>query len=458
MFDIKIMNGQVLGLDQNSFREADIGIRDGKIVELGALKESAVHIIDAKGFIVSPGFIDIHMHEEDYSLTENPEYDISEAMLNMGVTTAVVGNCGNNRQDICDVEAFIDVKGNPVNYMSYIGHNFLRQKVGNTNTLQESTPEQIEQMAELVQNAVDEGAIGVSFGLEYCKGITFAEATGICSRIVGRKDLLLSAHYRDDADKALAAIEEMAEIGRTLGIPFQISHLSSCSAFGNMSQALDLITELRKDGLDIMADAYPYPAFSTFIGSDVFAPGCFERWGKTFEAIELTESPYENVRCTKEIFEDARANYPDMLAICYAMNEEEVVEALKHPLVMVASDGIYRNHKGHPRGAGTFPKFIGKYLRDQKIIDFFEGMKKITCMPADRLHLADRKGYLRAGYDADIVVFNYDSIIDKATFGNAQARPEGIEWVILNGRIALSEGRVVDKTCGRFLRRPRQRR
>ena len=143
-----------------------------------------------------------------------------------------------------------------------------------------------------------------------------------------------------------------------------------------------------------------------------------------------------------------------MLAICHAMNEDEITEALRHPLVMVASDGIYRNHKGHPRGAGTFPKFIGRYLRDQKIMDFYEGMKKITSMPADRLRMGGQKGHLKEGYDADIVIFDYERIIDKATFGNAKAKPDGIEWVLVNGRIALEKGCIVNKSCGKYLRRP----
>lgn len=454
MLDIKIINGRVLDPELKALRPLELGIIGGKIAEIGRETGPAGRIIDAGGHIVSPGFIDIHMHEEDYSLTKMQGYDIAEAMLNMGVTTAVIGNCGNNRQDICDVEAFIISNGNPVNYMSYIGHNFLRHKVGNNDTLKESSQEQIDRMSELVEAAVAAGAIGVSYGLEYCKGITFKEATAICDRIRGRKDLLLSAHYREDGDEALESIREMAAIGRALEIPFQISHLSSCSAFGNMKEALALIAEFRDSGLDIMADAYPYPAFSTFIGSDVFAPGCFERWKKGYDAVELTEAPYENVRCTKEIFEDARMNHPEMLAICHAMNEDEITEALRHPLVIVASDGIYRNHKGHPRGAGTFPKFIGRYLRDQKIMDFYEGMKKITSMPADRLRIGNRKGRLKEGYDADIVIFDYERILDKATFGDAQAKPDGIEWVLVDGRIALENGNIVDRSCGKYLRRP----
>ncbi len=452
MIDIKIVNGKLLDMDEHRLVETDLGIKDGKIEKIGPIDEEAKMTLDAEGAIVSPGFIDIHMHEEELQLTEDGT-DISIPMLRMGVTTAVTGNCGNNRQDIRALRDVIEKRGNPVHYMSYVGHNSLREKAGNLTTLEPSTPEQIEVMRQLVNENIEDGAIGVSFGFEYSPGTSMEEIIGVTQDIRDRKDLLLSAHYRFDADRALESIEEMAEITRRTGIPFQIAHISSLSAFGNMQEALDMIVRLREEGLDLMVDAYPYAAFSTRIGTEVFAPGCFERWGKTYSDILLTEPPYEDQPATKETFEDARKNYPEMLAVASVMREDEIVLALQHPLVMVASDGIYRNHKGHPRGAGTFPRFIGKYLRDDKILDFFEGMKKITRMPAERLHLKN-KGEIKEGYDADLTLFHYDTIIDKADFGStSQEPPEGIEAVIVDGRLALHKGKLLDTKAGKYLTR-----
>jgi N-acyl-D-amino-acid deacylase len=247
----------------------------------------------------------------------------------------------------------------------------------------------------------------------------------------------------------------MAELCRVTGIPFQISHLSSCSAYGNMREALELIERYRAGGLDILADSYPYNAFSTSVGSDVFQPGCFERLGAAVSDVELTEDPYRNVRCTQEIFEDARKNYPEMLAVAHVMREEEIAMAAAHPLVMIASDGLYRHHKGHPRGAGTFPRFLGKYVREDKVCDFFTGLEKITSMPAERLRLDGRKGQIAEGFDADIVVFDPDTIIDRADFGDtAQEAPEGIDRVIVNGKVALKGKDILDRSCGRYVRRP----
>lgn len=452
MLDIKIVNGKIIDVENKAIIEGDIGIKDGKITDIGSLSAEAGHIIDARGKHISPGFIDIHMHEEDFTLTKKKEYDISDTMLNMGVTTCAVGNCGNNRQGIKELYDFINEKGNPVNYLSYIGHNFLRVEAGNTDIYKKSSKEQIEKMQKYVAEAIDFGAIGVSYGLEYCPGIDTEEAIAITKEIQGRDDLLLAAHYRKDAIHALESINEMAYIGKEAKIPFQISHLSSCSAFGNMTEALNLIQEIRDRGTDILVDAYPYDAFCTYIGSAVFDEGCFETWGKSYDAIMLTEEPYKGIYCDKELFEKVRKEYPRMLVVANVMNEEEIIEALNHPLVMAASDGIYRNHSGHPRGAGTFPRIIGRFVRDMEVMEFFDAVYKMTHMPAKRLQL-NKKGIIKAGYDADITIFNYDTIIDKATFREPQLRPEGIDYVIVDGRLAVEKGKTVNNTSGRFYKR-----
>ena len=405
MLDLLIKGGQVLGFDQG-LQSINLGIKEGKIAYLGKEEPPTKETLLLQGEIVSPGFIDIHMHEEDFKLSKG-EYDISLTMLAMGVTTAVAGNCGNNRQSLQDFISHIEKVGSPINYMSYIGHNFLREQAGNTDTKAESTPQQIQKMKLLVQEALDLGAVGLSYGFEYATGGTIEEAVAIAEPLWGRKDLLLAAHYRFDGDRALESVDEMAEISKRTAVPFLISHLSSCSAFGNMKEVLDRIHEYKDQGLDLLVDAYPYTAFSTYIGSDVFEEGCLERWSVGYDAIQLTEAPYENVRCTEEIFYDARKNYPRMLAIAFVMKEEEIAMALADPMVMVASDGIYREHQGHPRGAGTFPRYISRYLRDQKLLDFVRGMRKITLDPAKALGL-DIKGSLEVGKDADLCIFDLD--------------------------------------------------
>jgi len=452
MLDLKIINGKIIDIENRKIIEGDIGIKDGKIISVGTVLGEAASEINAEGNYVSPGFIDIHMHEEDLSLTKKKEYDISQTMLNMGVTTCVVGNCGNNRQGVLELYDYIKEKGNPVNYLTFIGHNFLRNQVGSTDIYKKSTKDQVKRMQAMVKEAIDFGAIGVSYGLEYCPGIDLEEAVEITKEITGRQDLLLAAHYRKDAKYAIDAINEMAQMGKEAKIPFQISHLSSCSAYGNMTEALKLIDDIVAGGLDLQVDAYPYDAFSTYIGSAVFDDGCLELWNRDYDSIMLTEEPFKGIRCDKALFEKARKEYPEMLAVAYVMNEDEIIQAINNPNVMIASDGIYRNHSGHPRGAGTFPRVIGKFVRDDKVLEFFDAIYKMTYMPAKRLKLKS-KGLIKEGYDADIVIFNYDSIIDKATFQDPQVKPEGIEYVIIDGKVAVKNGESVNNTIGKFIKR-----
>lgn len=451
MLDYLFTGGQVLDFESNELRFIHLGIQDGKIRYLGEEKPAAKKVLELEGKIISPGFVDIHMHEEELAVTGG-DYDIALAMLSMGVTTAVGGNCGNNRQSIKEFIDHVDQKGSPVNYMSFVGHNSLRQRVGNNNTKRASTEEEIQQMKALLVEDLKLGAVGLSFGFEYATGATLEEVLALTEPFWGRKTHLLSAHYRYDADRSLEAIEEMVQIAKKTEIPFLISHLSSCSAFGMMEETLTMIRNYIKDGVDLAVDAYPYAAFSTLIGSDVFEDGCLERWGVDYDAIELTEAPYENMRCTKEIFYDARENYPEMIAIAHVMREEDIGIALADPLVMVASDGLYRHHKGHPRGAGTFPRFIGRYLRDQKIMDFVEGMKKITLMPAERLGL-ENKGRIALGMDADLTIFSLEEIMDQAVFGDGQRPPKGIDYVFLDGVMVLEKGKILRQDKGKFIRK-----
>jgi len=452
MYDLKLINGIVLDPETGKGRLCDLGIKSGKIAYIGTNAGEAKKVVDARERVIAPGFIDIHMHEE--ALTGQGEavnFDIADKMLQMGVTTCVAGNCGNNRQSVEEFFGHIDRHGSPVNYLTFIGHNYLRKLVGNTDSYRKSTNAEIRRMQQLVADVTREDAIGVSFGFEYSPGADTDEALQLLEAVKDRK-LLLSAHYRKDAKYGIDAIKELILISREKGLPMQISHLGSCTAYGMMKEALDLIGSEISAGADISADCYPYDAFSTFIGSAVFDEGCFELWNKSYDSILLTEGEYCGMRCDKELFYKVRKEYPEMLVVAFVMNESEVLDAIAAPYVMVASDGLFRSSQGHPRGAGTFPRVFGRYVRNDRRLTLADALRKVTLMPAERLGLKT-KGRMGEGMDADLVVFDPELIIDTATFESPVSTPEGIDYVILGGEIAVDHKRVVNNRLGKAVRR-----
>ncbi|MBF4695490.1 N-acyl-D-amino-acid deacylase family protein [Fusibacter ferrireducens] len=456
---LKIVNGRIPNFNTMTLDKKNLWIQNGKIVWIG--DEGDVHEtndileeIDAKGKIVSPGFIDIHMHEETFesnsvSGLQEDDYFASYYELKMGVTTCVAGNCGNNRQSVADFIERIEREGAPVNYMTFLGHNYLRKAVGILDPYRAASSLEIEKMKALIDAHVKYGIIGLSFGIEYSPGISFDEMKALANALPD-KAYLLSAHFRKDADGAVDSIEELIELSRATGCPMQISHIGSCSAYGTMKESLELIEKSRNEGVDVMADCYPYDAFATFIGSAVFDEGCFERWQSDYSAILLTEEPYKNKRCDSTLFYEVRKTYPNMIVAAFVMNESEVIKAIQAPFVLVGSDSLYKRDQGHPRGAGTFPRVLSKYVREWGALDLVNALWKMTLGPAKRLHLSN-KGAIEMGKDADLVIFDPEHIEDLASFSEPTLAPKGIEYVIIKGEIAVKEGVVLKSRLGKYM-------
>ncbi|WP_206457936.1 amidohydrolase family protein [Anaerovorax sp. IOR16] len=448
MLDILIQSAQYPDYEKGKMVNGDIGIKDGKILKVGRITESAKAIISAEGKIVSPGFIDIHMHEEDF-INEGEKYVISEMMLKMGVTTCLGGNCGLQHQSVKTFkESILRLGGSPVNYMLLAGYNSMRTQY-EIDRYTNAPKEVIAKISEKMKEEIADGAFGVSFGLEYDPGITFDEVVSVLNDQKD-DDIFVSMHYREDSAGSPDAIQEMIKIAKISKKKFQISHLSSCSAMGQMKDALKEINDAIAENPKLDYDTYPYNAFSTHIGSAVFNEGCFERWNKSYESILLTDEPYKNRFCDKELFEKARKEYPEMLAVAFVMNEEEIAAAISNPHGMIASDGIINNGNGHPRAAGTFPRVLGKYVRETKSISMIDALRKMTLEPAKRLGLS-KKGQIQEGFDADITIFDPKTIQDGATFEDITIEPTGIDLVLLNGRIALKDGDVINDRLGRFI-------
>lgn len=449
MNDIKIINALIPDFEKDTFIETDLNIRDGKIVKIGSSNEESNMEIDAKGKIVSPGFIDIHSHEEILDLKLEDPYYTANCALRMGATTIVGGNCGNNRQGFEIFHDYVSKNGSPVNYMMFLGHNFLRNAVGIEDRYRKATKNEIDKMKVLVRDNKKYNIVGLSYGIEYSPGVDMDEMAQIANAL-GSDKYLLSAHYRYDGERSVEAIEELANLSRETGIPMQISHIGSCSAMGTMKESLEAVEKAVKDNVNVLADCYPYAAFSTYLGSAVFDEGCFERWEKTYSDLLLTEEPYRGVRCTKELFYKVRKEHPKMITAAFVMNEKEVEEALKSPYVMVGSDSLFNKSMGHPRGAGTFPRVLSRYVRENKALTLIEALRKMTIMPAKRLNL-NNKGDIFEGADADIVIFDKDKIEDKADYNDPTKAPVGIDYVIINGEVALENNEIVKGRAGKYI-------
>ena len=449
MLDFLLKNGSYPDFEAGKSVEANIGIKDGKIAYIGREEVPAAETVECKGRIVSPGFIDIHMHEENFNHSD--DFIISKYMVKQGVTTCVGGNCGVVYQTVSEFrDALSERGGAPVNYLMMSGYNSYRGVLGlKLGHFDAASGEQRRKISEMIKKDIDAGAIGISFGIEYDPGITTEEIIEAVSGF--GEGLLVAAHYRNDCIDDVKPVEEMIEIQSGIKQRFQISHLSSCSALGQMKSSLKLINDAIEKDPRLNYDTYPYNAFCTEIGSAVFDEGCFETWKKTYSDVLLTGEPYKNQFANKESFEDCRKNYPAMLAVAFVMNEDEITAAITNKYGMVASDGILNHGNGHPRAAGTFPRVLGKYVRVDNKLDMLTALRKMTSEPAKRLGLDGTKGMVKLGYDADITIFNPDAIIDGPTFEDIGKENIGIDMVIVDGKIAVKQNAIISETAGKFI-------
>ena len=422
-------------------------IENGKIAWVGTGMPAADKVIDATGKIVSPGFIDIHLHE-DPVVDGRIAPDIFNSMLRMGVTTAAGGNCGIN---VCDPVEYLKLadEGVPVNVAMLAGHEYFRKAAGAEDIYDHATEEQKQAMEKAIAKALDAGCAGVSFGLRYVPGADkdeFFRAAKCCAG----SNKLITSHVRDDADGIFDAIDEFCAAGVEYGIPVQISHIGSMGGFGQMEDVLRQVDAYRLNGLDITIDCYPYFAFSTRLGTPTYDPGWLDRYHCDYGVLEFCEGKYKGQRATKETFDEMRRDFPQCITVCYVMKEEDVRLAFRHPAVMLASDGLLNNGQGHPRASGSFPRFLAEFCRNGDL-SLYDAVNKMTAMPAGRLGLT-HKGRLNVGADADITIFDPEKIQDGATFAEPVLPPSGIDYVLLGGEIAAKDCRIVKNNCGKAIR------
>ena len=444
-----IHGGHVIDPANRIDGQLNLLIEDGKILWVGTSLPEADRVIDATGKIVTPGFIDIHLHEDPVE-AGRIQPCIFHMMLKQGVTTTVGGNCGINVHDPAEYLDIVDRDGCAVNVGLFAGHEYFRKAAGAEDIYAGSTEAQQEAMAKNIRRALDAGCVGVSFGLRYVPGADKEEFFRAAQCCADSKKIIAS-HVRDDADGIFDAIDEFCAAGMEFGLPVQISHIGSMGGFGQMEAVLRQIDSYKLNGLDIAMDCYPYFAFSTRIGTPTYDPGWLERYHCGYEVLEFCEGKYKGQRATKETFEEIRRDFPSCITVCHVMKETDIRLAYRHPAVMVGSDGLMSNGQGHPRAAGSFPRFLREFA-GKGDMTLYEAVAKITADPARRLGLT-AKGRLNVGADADITVFDFAAIQDKATFAQPNLPPEGIEYVLLGGEIVLEKGKILKHTCGKAVRK-----
>lgn len=436
---IVINNGLVID-PKNSINDyLNLEITNGKISKISKDKLVGDYEIDATNLCVTPGFIDIHMHE-DIMKDGKIQIDIFERMLKMGVTTAIGGNCGIGPNNIG--EYLKEYEKNPlINFKMLLPHKILRDYIGAEDRYTSLSSDEIEKMYRYGEKLIKENnLLGISFGIEYIPGINREELVNLAK--LG-ENKIIAVHLRKDGDDIIESCEEFFEIAKYVNSHFQISHIGSMAGYGQMRKFLNYIQNKIDNGLDIGCDCYPYTAFSTHIGSAVFDDGYIESHGGDYSRLEVLDGKYKGQRCTKEIFNYLRKNSPDTLVAGHLMVDEDIKIAFQDKNVVVASDGLLsESGNGHPRAVGTFPKFLRKYVLDDKIMSLSEGVAKITNQPADFYGL--KAGTLSIGANGDITIFSLDELKDNATFDKLTS-PSGIKYVLVNGSIALKDGEITTK-------------
>ena len=446
-----INNGFIIDPKNKIYSKLNISIENGKIIEISNNKLQGNVTIDADGLIVTPGFVDIHMHEDNYD-EKNDIFNINifESMIKMGVTTAIGGNCGEGPTEPDVYLNAVDRLGIPVNFGLLVPHGILRKKVNEKDKYKKVSKENIRKMRDIAKEYLDKGCLGISFGIRYIPGITKEELLYI-SEAAKKDNKMVAAHIRDDAQNVIPSAIEFIEVGKKFGVPIQLSHIGSMGAYGQMEQLLSLIDNYKANGINIGSDCYPYNAFSTGLGETTYGEGFLDRYQTTYNSIEIAEGKYKGQRLTEDLFFKLREIAPELSTIAYVMKEEEVDMAISHPDICVASDGFLHGLQGHPRASGTFPRFIKKYVKEKKLLNLYQAIEKMTYLPAKRVGI--KKGSLGINDDADIVIFNYDEIEDKATFKQPVLVPKGLKYVIVAGKVAVKDNKIINNKLGKSLRK-----
>lgn len=444
-YDLLVTGGIVIDPSDKTEKRMNLAVKDGVIIWIGeGIPGEAERVLDVDGCMICPGFIDTHMHDEEIDDPDTTQM----ALLRQGVTTCIAGNCGAGPLQ----EKIRPSRAKPwlnIGYMT--GHTALREEVGiaEKDRYRPATVKEIARMKDLLVSELKKGSFGLSLGLEYNPETSWDEIVELARVVPGFGKRWISSHIRYDGPRCLEAVEEMIKLASTVNGRVQISHLGSMTSFGFAADALKLLNDARAQGLDLTWDSYPYAAFSTYLGSAVFDPGFEKRFNKPISALEVGSGLYAGKRLDRELFEQLRKEHPRTIIVAHVMNEEEMKLILRDPLCAIASDAVLFEGRGHPRVAGAFPRGIN-WLREEGLT-WSEAIDHATAIPAEMCWL--NRGQIKTDSTADLVIFDPQTFADRATFEEPLLPPEGIRYVILNGKVAVDDGDLNADPCGTFLTR-----
>ena len=450
-FDLVLTGGRVIDPETGLDAIRNVGVRGDTITQVSTKRLEGTRTIDASGLVVAPGFIDLHQHaqtQEAYRL-----------MALDGVTAALELEVG-----VPDLRRFIEPRAgrSPIHFGATASHLAARllawdmplpasvfgpeagivPKSGPA-TNERASPERLERVLGVLRSQIDAGALGIGMGLEYAPGATRHEVIEVF-RLAATLGVPVFVHARSsgriEPGSGVEAVTEVIGAAAISGASLHIVHVNS-TCMSDSPECLSMITGANARGLDVTTEAYPYTVAMTFINSALFNPGWREQRGLDYGDLELPES---GERLTRERFEVLHAA-PEPRLILIHTNPDEVVDAIiADPRVTVASDGV----KEHPRGAGTHARVLARYVRDQKRITLSDAIRKMSLMPAQRLEKATprakRLGRLQQGAQADIVVFDPQTVQDRATFRVPTEGSTGVRYLVVAGTVVVDEGRIVE--------------